>query len=59
MKHALVVYESTFGNTKEIAEAVAGGLRLGRQLSQACGTVTVTQISEESSVRRLHRLAAR
>ncbi|WP_086664228.1 flavodoxin family protein [Lentzea kentuckyensis] len=27
MKHALVVYESMFGNTKEIAEAVAEGLR--------------------------------
>lgn len=27
MKHALVVYESMFGNTKEIAEAVADGLR--------------------------------
>ena len=27
MKHALVVYESMFGNTKQIAEAVADGLR--------------------------------
>ncbi|MFJ5986362.1 flavodoxin family protein [Lentzea sp. NPDC092896] len=27
MKHALVMYESMFGNTKEIAEAVAEGLR--------------------------------
>lgn len=27
MKHALVVYESMFGNTREIAEAVADGLR--------------------------------
>jgi hypothetical protein len=27
MRHALVVYESMFGNTREVAEAVADGLR--------------------------------
>ncbi|MEV6715417.1 flavodoxin [Lentzea sp. NPDC051208] len=29
MKHALVVFESMFGNTGKVAEAVAGGLRTG------------------------------
>lgn len=29
MKHALVVFESMFGNTRKIAEAVAEGLRTG------------------------------
>lgn len=38
MKHALVVYESMFGNTRQIAEAVADGLR-------AAMTVKVVEVS--------------
>lgn len=32
MTHALVVYESLFGNTRQIAEAVADGLRTGMEV---------------------------
>jgi len=41
MKHTWVVYESMFGNTREVAEAVASGLREGAE-------VEVREVSDAS-----------
>ena len=42
---ALVVYESMFGNSREVAEAVAAGLGRGSPVEcRACGEVAASDV---------------